>query len=54
MLIPELEGVKVRTIQQVCKAKLGLPSRKMARKLLSSNRIWLQRLEFSGPEHCRL
>ncbi len=54
MLIPELEGVKVRTIQQVCKAKLGLPSRKMARKLVLTNRIWLQRLTFSRPKHCRV
>jgi hypothetical protein len=46
-LIPELEDVKVRTIQNICKAKLGLPSRKMAKKPLLTDRMKPQRLEFA-------
>jgi hypothetical protein len=37
----------VRTIQNICKAKLGLPSRKMAKKPLLTDRMKLQRLEFA-------
>jgi hypothetical protein len=46
-LIPELADVKVRTIQNICKAKLGLPSRKMVKKPLLTDSMKLQRLEFA-------
>jgi hypothetical protein len=47
-LIPELEDVKVRTIQNISKAKLGLPSRKMAKKPLLTDRMKPQRLKFAS------
>ena len=45
--IPELEKCRIRTIQRVCKDKLKLPSRKMAKKPLINARMKEQRLEFA-------
>jgi transposase len=45
--IPGLALVNVRWIQQLCKDKLKLPSRKMAKKPLLSQRMKEQRLAFA-------
>jgi hypothetical protein len=45
--IPKLEDVKARNIQHICKARLGLPSRKKAGKTLLINSMKLPRLEFA-------
>ncbi len=52
-LIPNLEDMKVRTIQQIFKAKLGLRSKKMAKEPILTDRMKLQRLEFARQyENC--
>jgi hypothetical protein len=45
--IPGLTLVNVRWIQRLCKLKLKLPSRKMAKKTLLSQRMKDQRLAFA-------
>jgi hypothetical protein len=45
--IPSLEGIGIRAIQRACKEKLNLPSRKMAKKPLLTQRMKDQRLAFA-------
>jgi hypothetical protein len=45
--IPSLEGIGIRAIQRACKEKLNLPSQKMAKKPLLTQRMKGQRLAFS-------
>jgi hypothetical protein len=48
MRIPKLEGISVRTIQRACKQTLKMPSRMMRKKPLLTERMRIQRLEFSN------
>jgi hypothetical protein len=45
--IPSLEGIGIRAIQRACKEKLNLPSRKMAKEPLRTQRMKDQRLAFA-------
>jgi hypothetical protein len=47
-MVPALENIKVRTIQDACKKKLELPSRKMTKKPFFSDCMKNQRLEFAS------